>query len=140
METPIFLNVSKRIDFILTEIGVGVTGQTVLLNIRRNSDNKWWDGDSWEAGKTNLSMTEKDSTNEKGLYVYNWTPDGLGEYTLTFSIASGVYTTSVSETITVVADYSTNSTTIISSLGVADRFVKWIKNYLQANSRIIINK
>lgn len=105
----LYLNISNTVDFLLIVGNVGITGQTVTLNIRRNSDTapkKWWDGNSWETTKTALSMTEFDSTNCKGLYTYEWTPDGAGSYTLTYTV-SGTYATDISETVLV--DYDVDA-------------------------------
>lgn len=61
----------------LNVAGVGVTGATILLSIRRTSDGQWWNGAAFQAGYTTVSMTEVDATNWPGEYQYDFNLTGL---------------------------------------------------------------
>jgi hypothetical protein len=52
--------------------GNGLTGQAsyIDLTIQRASDDKYWNGDTWQVASYNLTMTETDSTNQPGAYKY----------------------------------------------------------------------
>ena len=52
--------------------GAGISGQTafIALTIQRDYDSKFWTGSAWSATRTTLLITEVDSVNELGRYVY----------------------------------------------------------------------
>ncbi len=52
--------------------GVGVTGATVNLRVRRASDGFFFTGTTFQSGVATVSMTEFDSTNLPGLYTYQF--------------------------------------------------------------------
>jgi len=100
------INEIETFDFSLTENGIGVTGIAMKLYIQRVSDGKWWDGDSWEVAVTQLSMTEVDSTNLKGLYRYTALPTAsmsIGDrYNIRYYNADATYGVNVAEVVGVV--------------------------------------
>jgi len=61
--------------------GTGVTGATVALSIRRDSDGYHWNGTSFQSGYTTLSMTALDATNHPGKYYYDFNTSGLSDDT-----------------------------------------------------------
>lgn len=54
--------------------GAGVTGATLSLAIRRNSDGFWWDGSVFQSAHATVTMTETDATNLAGVYHVDFTP------------------------------------------------------------------
>ena len=54
------------------ESGDGYTGQTsyITLKIRRTVDDYYWSGSNWVTAVSTLTVTELDSTNSPGHYVY----------------------------------------------------------------------
>lgn len=54
----------------------GVTGDTITLAIRKDSDGSWWNGTGFQSSYTTVTMTETDSTNLAGVYHYSLTPPG----------------------------------------------------------------
>ena len=52
--------------------GTGLTGQVsnITLTIQRFSDNRYWDGSGWVVSLSPLTVTEVDSTNQKGRYTF----------------------------------------------------------------------
>ncbi len=66
---------TERIDALLLDSSgdpvTGLTGaQLDMLTLMRESDGKYWDGNSWETAKTDLAVTEQNATNSPGLYYY----------------------------------------------------------------------
>lgn len=55
-------------------LGVGVTGLTVSLSIRREIDGRYWNGTAFQTIKTTVTMIETDSSNEPGRYHYDFRP------------------------------------------------------------------
>jgi len=62
--------------YALDSSGVGVTGATITLSIRRQSDGFFWSGSGYSSSFAGLTMTETDSTNVPGAYHYEFTPRG----------------------------------------------------------------
>lgn len=61
----------------------------------RESDGKYWDGNSWELTKTNLAVIEQDATNSPGLYYYD-TPSLVEDtYVITATTINAVNTPQV---------------------------------------------
>ena len=127
-------NTSERIDAVLLDSsGDPVTGlagaQLNMLTLLRESDDKYWDGDSWETAKTDLAMTEQDATNSPGLYFYvsEALPEDSYTFTLTTSeaynspqigqILAGDYTdnldAAISDVLADVADILTDTANIL---------------------------
>ncbi len=52
----------------------GVSGATVTLAIRKDSDGLWWNGSSWQSSYTTVSMSETNATNLAGCYHYDFRP------------------------------------------------------------------
>lgn len=63
--------------------GAGITGDTVTLAIRRDSDGSWWSGSTFQSSYATVTMTETDATNMAGVYHYSLTPPG-SDYTCTY--------------------------------------------------------
>lgn len=61
--------------------GAGVTGLSPTVEIQRIADGLWWDGATWAASPTALSMTAH--ANLAGVYQYAVDPSGL-DYDLAF--------------------------------------------------------
>jgi hypothetical protein len=66
---------TERIDAMLLDSSgdevTGLTGpQLDMLTLMRESDGKYWDGNSWELNKTDLTMIEQDAVNSPGLYYH----------------------------------------------------------------------
>lgn len=83
-------NTTERIDaMLLDSFGSEVTGlvgaQLNMLTLMRESDGKYWDGDSWELNKTDLSVIEQDAVNSPGLYYYISPPLADGAYLFTLT-------------------------------------------------------
>lgn len=79
--------------------GIGLTGLTISLLIMRLSDSQYWTGLAWSATPTELTMTEKDSTNFPGDYEYTTGPVVASSvnYLCRAYITSGVNAFTVSE-------------------------------------------
>lgn len=56
--------------------GAGVTGATITVSIRRQSDGYYWSGTGYTTTYTALTMSQLDSTNLPGVYYYDFTPSG----------------------------------------------------------------
>jgi hypothetical protein len=73
----------RQIDAFVSEIvplaleilldGVGVTGQTPLVKIKRKSDGYYWTGTVWQSGVATISCPEYQSSYFPGLYRYLFT-------------------------------------------------------------------
>lgn len=50
--------------------GVAVTGTTLTLKVRRDGDGFWFNGTTFQSSATSVNMSELDSTNMAGIYVY----------------------------------------------------------------------
>lgn len=80
--------------YALDSSNAGVTGATVTLSIRRQTDGLYWSGTGYTT-YTGLTMTELDSSNLPGIYYYDFTPQGpasnflLNATTSTATVANG---------------------------------------------------
>lgn len=83
METArIQTGATERIEILLlNSSNVEVTGATVTLKIRRKSDNKFWNGTTFQTGVTTVAMTEINASSEPGKYYYSFDTTGLDEDT-----------------------------------------------------------
>jgi hypothetical protein len=71
------LGETDRVEVLaLDSSGVGVTGATVTLAVRRTRDGYWWNGSSrvFQSSFTSNTMSQTDSTNMPGLYHYDFFP------------------------------------------------------------------
>jgi hypothetical protein len=59
--------------------GVGVTGATVQLRMRRVSDGFYFNGTTFAAGVSTLNMSQLDSSNMPGVYTYLFPGAALAE-------------------------------------------------------------
>lgn len=79
--------------------GSSLTGQSPTLSIRRYKDahgalldGYFWNGSAFQAGISNLAMTEIDATNNPGLYYYLFEQSLIQseiEYIMDYTLASG---------------------------------------------------
>lgn len=78
--------------FALDSSGVPVTGATISIRIRRDSDGASWTGSGFVQTLTNLAMVETDSSILPGVYHYDFITTGLSRASYTFYAyaASGV--------------------------------------------------
>lgn len=60
--------------------GVGQTGESPIVHIRRASDGMFWTGSGYSSTPTDLAMTEVSAANAPGEYVYAFTPTAAGQY------------------------------------------------------------
>jgi hypothetical protein len=58
----------------------GVTGVTIDISIRRDSDGFWWNGTTFTSAHSTDTFTEVDGTNLPGLYYYDFRP-GVSDFT-----------------------------------------------------------
>lgn len=82
---------TERIDAVLLDsFGNPVTGlvggQLDILTLMRESDGRYWDGDSWELTATDLSMIEQSAAESPGLYYH--ITEKLAEDTYLFTLTS----------------------------------------------------
>lgn len=69
--------------------GAGVTGATVTGNIRRKSDGYYWNGSTFQSGLSTLNFTQLDSTNQPGIYYYDFVaPASLSDILLVYGTSS----------------------------------------------------
>ena len=68
---PVGSNVLFRF-LLVSQIGTGLTGQTPVVAIKRRADSMYWNGTEWQSGYITLSMTQEDSVNLPGSYVYGF--------------------------------------------------------------------
>ena len=62
---------SPVLDCYVSRPGVGgVTGQTVYCTIIRSSDNRYWNGVTWQSGQFDNVMTERDPSAYPGQYLF----------------------------------------------------------------------
>jgi hypothetical protein len=63
-------------DFCFTleviRFGAGLTGLAPTIKIKRFIANEYWDGSIWDSSVTTFNMSEVDSVNLPGLYVYDF--------------------------------------------------------------------
>ena len=63
-------------DFFFTveivQFGVGQTGLTPTISIKKYNTSEYWNGSAWSGSYTTFNMSEVDSTNLPGLYSYNF--------------------------------------------------------------------
>lgn len=83
---------TERIDAMLLDssgdLVTGLSGaQLDMLTLMRESDGKYWDGDSWELTKTDLAVIEQEATNSPGLYYYISPALAEGSYIFTLTTA-----------------------------------------------------
>ena len=81
-------NRSETVYFVLLDNSgnrmTGLTGaQLNMLSLMRKSDGRYWDGDSWEPGKTDLTVIEQDAINSPGLHYYTTPALAEDEYVVT---------------------------------------------------------
>lgn len=62
--------------YALNSSASGVTGATISLNIKRQSDGFYWTGAGYTSAVTALTMNELDATNLPGIYYYDFRPTG----------------------------------------------------------------
>lgn len=62
---------SLYIECLRTRRGVGLTGLSIKLLIKRLSDSYYWSGSEWAESETELSMSQFDPLLYPGLYIYN---------------------------------------------------------------------
>lgn len=75
-------NSTERIRLTALDVsGVGVTGATIALSIRRDSDGYHWNGSSFQSGYITVSMSAVDATNHPGKYYYDFNTNGLSDDT-----------------------------------------------------------
>tara|TARA_R110002126_G_scaffold43113_5_gene123818 strand:+ start:399 stop:1385 length:987 start_codon:yes stop_codon:yes gene_type:complete len=66
-----------RIGVELVIAGVGQTGLSPTVRIRRTSDGQWWSGAAWGGTATDVAMVETDVTDLPGFYSYAIPSGGL---------------------------------------------------------------
>ena len=82
-------NTTERLwIYALDKDNTGVSGATVTLAIRRDSDGQFWNGGSFGAAYAFVSMSQADATNLPGLYYYDFNTTGLAAANYSFRAAS----------------------------------------------------
>lgn len=69
---------SERIVVYGTDGATKITGATWTLKIVRLDNGQFWNGSAWQVGVATVSMSEPDSVNRPGEYVYTFTPPDFG--------------------------------------------------------------
>lgn len=73
---------TERIELLLlNSSNVEVTGATATIKIRRISDDKYWNGSGFQVSSTTIGMTELDSSEDPGIYYYDFNTSGLDDDT-----------------------------------------------------------
>ena len=67
----------RIIVYALNSSSAGVSGATITLSLRRDTDGYWWNGTTFQSAYTTVTMTETDSTNWPGMYHYDFTPPSV---------------------------------------------------------------
>lgn len=72
---------TERVVILAVDVaGAPVTGATVTLTIRRDSDGFFWNGTAFQSSATTVPMAELDATNMAGVYSYDFRP-GISSFT-----------------------------------------------------------
>ncbi len=58
----------------IVSFGLGVTGLSPKISIKRFGAATYWDGAAWTGAYTEFTMSATDSVNQPGLYYYNFMP------------------------------------------------------------------
>lgn len=114
-----------------------VTGLTPALSIQRESDDKWWDGDSWETAYSTVTMTELTGNDGlEGKYEYDLGTPGADVYRFRVrqTIAGRLQVKELS--FQVFADYVTAGQTIAVAGGIANSNLKQVTDSAVAAGRM----
>lgn len=87
----VYTGETVRIAFDLTLNGVGLTGQSPGLVIRRGADSKYWTGADWSATETIVYFTEYSDTIFPGLYIYTFLIPASADYYRIRKLNGGTY-------------------------------------------------
>src|ERR1700727_6279 len=74
---PVGFNTYLRF-LIVSSAGVGVTGQTPVVAIKRRVDSMYWNGTTFQSGYVTNAMVEEDDINLPGSYFYNFNQSSAG--------------------------------------------------------------
>jgi hypothetical protein len=88
---PVGRNIRLRF-LLISPVGVGVTGASPRVIIKRRSDGMYWTGGAWSSSVQLLAMSEEDSVNVPGTYFRDFDQAAAGgspeEYLVRYSSTS----------------------------------------------------